>query len=206
MAGLFQAPLFLLILALYINSELVYLTGTFIYDDELLEKSALGFRVYRTFCRLSRISREAILNSPNSKYGYLCSLLFYFVVTLALTQDPIGNNHVACVLNQSNLINAECIALLDTPISSLEASNSFGMLSNLTSPIKQSTPMNRLATTSHTVKRPQHHQNLRIYNINFQSIRNKHSKLQAFLENENPDVIMGTDTWLNSHIPTTPKG
>ena len=45
MAGSFQAPLFLLILALYINSELVYLTGTFIYDDELLEKSALGFRV-----------------------------------------------------------------------------------------------------------------------------------------------------------------
>ena len=66
--------------------------------------------------------------------------------------------------------------------------------------------MNKLATTSHTVKRPQHHQNLRIYNINFQSIRNKHSKLQAFLENENPDVIMGTETWLNSHIPTTPKG
>ena len=159
---------------------------------------ALGFN--RTFCRLSRISREAILNSPNSKYGYLCNLLCYFVVTLALTQDPIGNNHVACVLN------AECIALLDTPITSLEASNSFGMLSNLTSPIKQSTPMNRLATTSHTVKRPQHHQNLRIYNINFKSIRNKHSKLQAFLENENPDVIMGTETWLNSHIPTTTKG
>ena len=128
------------------------------------------------------------------------------MATLALTQDPIGNNHVACVLNQSNLINAECIVLLDTPISSLEASNSFGMLSNLTSPIKQYTPMNRLATTSRTVKRPQHHQNLRIYNINFQSIRNKHSKLQAFLENENPDVIMGTETWLNSHIPTTPKG
>lgn len=165
---------------------------------------ALGFN--RTFCRLSRISIEAILNSPNSKYGYLCSLLFYFVATLALTQDPIRNNHIACVLNQSNLINAECIVLLDTPISSLEASNSFGMLSNLTSPIKQYTPMNRLATTSHTVKRPQHHQNLRIYNINFQSIRNKHSKLQAFLENENPDVIMGTETWLNSHISTTPKG
>lgn len=147
---------------------------------------ALGFN--RTFCRLSRISIEAILNSPNSKYGYLCSLLFYFVATLALTQDPIRNNHVACVLNQSNLINAECIVLLDTPISSLEASNSFGMLSNLTSPIKQYTPMNRLATTSHTVMRPQH------------------SKLQDFLENENPDVIMGTETWLNSHISTTPKG
>ena len=41
-----------------------------------------------------------------------------------------------------------------------------------------------------------------MFNINFQSSKNKDCEFQAFLAKENPDVIIGTETWLNSSVKT----
>ena len=37
---------------------------------------------------------------------------------------------------------------------------------------------------------------LKILNINFQSIRNKVTQFQALMETEKPDIVIGTETWL----------
>lgn len=44
---------------------------------------------------------------------------------------------------------------------------------------------------------------LRILNINFQSIRKKGKLLETIIEATEPDVIIGTETWLDSSIKTS---
>ena len=38
---------------------------------------------------------------------------------------------------------------------------------------------------------------LRILNVNFQSVRRKGSQLEALIDATDPDIIMGTETWLD---------
>ena len=41
---------------------------------------------------------------------------------------------------------------------------------------------------------------LRMLNINFQSLRKKGKLLEAIIEDSDPDIIIGTETWLDSTI------
>jgi hypothetical protein len=41
---------------------------------------------------------------------------------------------------------------------------------------------------------------LKIVNINFQSIKNKKTELDILLDTTKPDVIIGTETWLDPTI------
>ena len=41
---------------------------------------------------------------------------------------------------------------------------------------------------------------LRVVNINFQSIMNKRVDLQEFIYRYKPDIIVGTETWLSANI------
>ncbi|XP_072033764.1 uncharacterized protein [Amphiura filiformis] len=41
---------------------------------------------------------------------------------------------------------------------------------------------------------------IKILNLNFQSLKNKQAEFQVLLETEKPDVIIGSETWLNSSV------
>ena len=45
--------------------------------------------------------------------------------------------------------------------------------------------------------------NIRILNINFQSLRKKGNLLEALIESSKPDIILGTETWLDSGIKSS---
>ena len=56
---------------------------------------------------------------------------------------------------------------------------------------------------------PKHKRTLKILNLNCQSIRNKPELLQNLVESTNPDIIIGTESWLNSSVfnaEVFPKG
>ncbi|XP_069122198.1 uncharacterized protein [Argopecten irradians] len=61
------------------------------------------------------------------------------------------------------------------------------------SPKKQTTPPN---TTNRFIKPT------RIATINFQSISNKKPELEHLLHTLKPDIVIGTETWLNNNIPS----
>jgi len=45
--------------------------------------------------------------------------------------------------------------------------------------------------------------NIRILNINFQSLRMKGNLLEALIESSKPDIILGTEIWLDSSIKSS---
>ena len=47
--------------------------------------------------------------------------------------------------------------------------------------------------------------NLSFFTINFQSIKNKIAELHALIEGHQPDIIVGTETWLYSDISNSEK-
>ena len=55
-------------------------------------------------------------------------------------------------------------------------------------------------STMPTSKTTSHTGNLRVLNINFQSIKNKKEELCNIIDSSDPSVIIGTETWLNPNI------
>jgi hypothetical protein len=47
-----------------------------------------------------------------------------------------------------------------------------------------------------TKAKPTHKKQVRILNINFQSVRKKGKLLETIIESTDPDIIIGTETWL----------
>ncbi|CAG2211723.1 unnamed protein product [Mytilus edulis] len=108
------------------------------------------------------------------------------LVTLQITQgifDSIladDNIYYSLNLLTSQSQNNTTISISHSVIGSPQASSS----------PKKSTPSPRL--------KPKH--KLSTLLVNFQSIRNKVPDTQVLIDNADPDIIVGTETWLNSEI------
>ena len=72
-------------------------------------------------------------------------------------------------------------------------------LSSIPSPTNVPSP-----TMASSPKRPSHSKpnpkQLRVLNINFRSIKKKGKQLEAIIDSTNPDIIIGTETWLEPKI------
>ena len=91
-----------------------------------------------------------------------------------------------------------------TPI---ELSNSFSSLDTTFASDKSPQPPKPIhtSTPSKTTKTAPSKPNffnrpLRVLNINFQSVKNKTIELEHVIHSTKPDIIIGTETWLNSNI------
>ncbi|XP_071144075.1 uncharacterized protein [Mytilus edulis] len=86
-------------------------------------------------------------------------------------------------------------------------SNQFTIISNtsisssasgIIKPIHTSTPERK--TQKKKKQEDSNPKTIRVLNVNFQSIRNTHSELINLIESTKPDIIVGTETWLDSSI------
>ena len=67
-------------------------------------------------------------------------------------------------------------------------------MSSLGSPLQSSSPSHPKTKQKKKVMRD----NIKLININCQSISSKRDKFLALIEDENPDVVVGTESWLTS--------
>ena len=66
--------------------------------------------------------------------------------------------------------------------------------------ISTSQSNNILVSQPTTTVQRQAHKPLKIININFQSVKNKTAELGNFISVSDPDILIGTETWLNQTI------
>ena len=86
--------------------------------------------------------------------------------------------------------------LSDDTLSSLQTSNSFNALDPVDVP-STSTP---IKPTSWTLPNENRLKQLKIQNINFQSIVSKIPDCHCLLDTEMPDVVIGSESWLSPDI------
>ena len=87
----------------------------------------------------------------------------------------------------------------ETSESSFELSNSFSALDTSQSPLT-STPAKKL---SRNFAKKQTPKKLKVLNMNFQSVVNKVQVFHCLLDTENPDIVVGTESWLSPDIASS---
>lgn len=116
--------------------------------------------------------------------------------SVSTTRALLGNvSTVACQISQPHLL---------TP-NSFESTNHFSILhdKSITSPGPPHATFPPLRT-SHQ-KNSQYksgNTRLRFLNLNVQSIKNKKPELDEIIHSSKPDIILGTETWLDPSIPS----
>ncbi|CAC5379604.1 unnamed protein product [Mytilus coruscus] len=146
------------------------------------------FSIIRTRIQFCSKSSEKVPSSckPNNS-----STKIYFI--------PNGDDSKHSTLNIStNPLMADSIpeaAILSTSGSSIN-SPSFNTFFSTDILIMTSSP-------KPTKTKPAIKKQLRILNINFQSLRKKSKLLETIIESTEPDVIIGTETWLDPNIKSS---
>ena len=93
---------------------------------------------------------------------------------------------------------------------SSSANSPIGSPSSFTQPLKSSSPISKATNPTPKSSKKKLEKNLKnpkskintltIMNINFQSCKNKADEFQLFLDEHKPDIVVGTETWLNPQI------
>lgn len=164
--------------------------GTIACDDcdQWMHKTCIGMST----TELSEIGKsEDAWTCPSCSKKNNSSMKIYHV--------PIDNNNSSLNISTNPLL-LDSIAEESIPSTSGSSisSPSFNSASfNSTDiPIMSSSPKPTKPKT--TVKK-----SLRILNINFQSLRKKGKLLEAIIDSTDPDVIIGTETWLDPNIKSS---
>ena len=126
-------------------------------------------------------------------------------IYVALAHSNVSWHCVACGLPQFST------SLFDSH--SLDISNSFSSLSSANStpsdsvspgpPLASSSPYKKCQTQSGKKARSAYNKtkgNMKILIVNFQSAKNKKEEIGNMIESADPDIILGTETWLNPNI------
>ncbi|XP_061174900.1 uncharacterized protein LOC133184046 [Saccostrea echinata] len=98
--------------------------------------------------------------------------------------------------NSSKIYNS--ISVEENTYNSLSAPNSdilCSPCSSIGSPCATSSPIR-----DQSPPKQQKRKFLRVVSLNFQSIKNKVHKTEVLIDNSEPDIIVGTETWLNDNI------
>ena len=113
-----------------------------------------------------------------------------------------------CLVVLEILTNRTPLEIIDThtvyyiTITSFECSNSFSSL-NTSQPSQlplTSTPAKKISNAFAKKNSPK---KLKILNLNFQSMMNKIQEFHCLLDIEDPDIVIGTESWLNSDISSS---
>lgn len=116
-----------------------------------------------------------------------------FSVPEAKKDDTFSSAHTLDFSNQPSAI--ECISDISFPTSSSTSTDpdtDHSLLSSV-DPVMSSSPKPKIQS------KPQR-KSIRILNINFQSLRKKGKLLEATIIDADPDIIIGTETWLDKSI------
>ena len=121
---------------------------------------------------------------------YKCGIPNFTNSTLFLSQ----------ILSTSNSFDA--LSDIDPDLSNVTVNTGhFGSPKHASSPKKTQGPHGRNNLKPNSRSRPKLVQrSLKFLNINFQSIINKIPTFQVLLQKEKPDIIFGTETWLDSSV------
>ena len=148
-------------------------------SNSTLDHAAPSFLVAFVTRQLHQTSaglRATLATSGITPPAYTCQQ----TPTNRSTTSPGTAHHAASLNSQPASLNSP------TPIN-----KSFSSHDISTSPTN-----NRLVSQPTTTVQRQAHKPLKIININFQSIKNKIAELGNFISVSDPDILIGTETWL----------
>lgn len=169
--------------------------------DTWIHKSCLGMTT-EEFDKLG--NSEATWSCPSCAKPNNSSTILYHVPD-STTNNMNNNASVNLSTQPSRLDSISDASIPSTSGSSLGSHSSSIMFSPTSiagSPIMTSSPKpNNATNTPAQTKRTR--KSLRILNINFQSLRKKGKLLESILETTDADIVLGTETWLDTNIKSS---
>ncbi len=142
--------------------------------------------------------RGIVCDTCNQWYHANCQSM-----TTKSYEDHVGDSAIAwdCIMCGCPNYSTFCYSMV------FSTSNHFSALADTTidnipdniKPLHASTPT-RKHRNNHRQNKGNHNSTLRILNVNFQSAKNKPAEINNLIDSTKPDIIFGTETWLDASI------